>query len=176
MFEYDFTSTNGRGAHLVAKTALMKVSREVLMANSTYFDRLLGGNFKEGHSTFVEIHEDTVQSVELWFRILHGNIGDGSYSIERKEIWEAIALTRKYFFHIEKMSSWFATYWSRLDKNKLELDGLKELLYPAQAFDNPIAFAYVTKTIAHIGEDHIEERNPTRHRELHVEGQVIRKY
>ncbi|KAE9370432.1 hypothetical protein N431DRAFT_442268 [Stipitochalara longipes BDJ] len=175
VYEYDFTTTNGRGSHLVVKTVLMKVSREVLMNNSIYFTKLLGGQFKEASSNLVELHEDTVQSIELWFRVLHGNIDDGSYLIERKEIWEAIWLTRKYFFHIEKLNAWFATYWSRLDKKQLEIDDHKELLYPAQAFDHPVAFSYITKTMAHTGTGHIEEHNPTRHWQLHVEGRVIQQ-
>jgi hypothetical protein len=175
VIEYDFTTTDDRGPYLILKTALMKVSRQVLMNNSTTLKTMLSGFFKEAGSKFIELHEDTVDSLELWFRVLHGNVGDGSYEIERVEIWNAIALSRKYFFHLEKLNPWFATYWSRLDKKNLEADDLKELLYPAQAFEHSVAFAYITKTLVHICTGHIEEKNPSRHWQLHVEGRVIRE-
>jgi hypothetical protein len=174
VFEYDFHTTDGQGSHPCAKTALMKVSREILMSNSIHFKTMLGGIFKEGSSNFVELHEDTIYSLELWFRVLHGNLVDDSYLVDREQIYEAMWLARKYFFHLEKLNGWFAIYWSRLDKKNLEMDDLKELLYPTHAFDHPMAFAYVTLTMAHTGTGHIEEQNPSRHRGLHVEGRVIR--
>jgi hypothetical protein len=174
--EYDYSTTDAGGNYPILKAALMKVSREVLMNNSSYFKTMLGGQFKEAGSNIVEIHEDTVFSVELWFRALHGTLIDDSYLIDREEMWNAIWLTRKYFFHIEKLDDWFATYWSRLNKPNLDMDDLKALLYPAQAFDHPVAFAYITKTLAHAGIGHIEEKNPSRHHQLHVEGRVIRKF
>ncbi|KAH8790311.1 hypothetical protein BGZ57DRAFT_949622 [Hyaloscypha finlandica] len=175
VIEYDSTTTDDRGPYHILKTALMKVSRQVLMNNSTALKTMLSGSFKEAGTNFIELNEDTVHSLELWFRVLHGNIGDGSYEIEREEIWNAIALSRKYFIHLEKLNPWFATYWTRLDKKNLEIDDLKELLYPAQALDHPAAFAYITKTLAHICAGHIEEENPSRHWQLHVEGRVIQQ-
>jgi hypothetical protein len=175
VIEYDFTTADDRGPSHILKTALMKVSRHVLVNNSTTLKTMLSGCFKEAGSNFIELHEDTVHSLELWFRVLHGNIGDGSYEIERVEIWNAIQLSRKYFFHLEKLNTWFAVYWSRLVKKNLETDDLKELLYPSQALKHSVAFAYITKTLAHICTGHIEERNPSRHLQLHVEGRVIRE-
>jgi hypothetical protein len=178
MFEYDFRTTDGRGSHPLIKTALMKVSRVVLMKNSTHFQVMLSGHFKEAASNLIELHEDTICSAELWFRALHGNLVDDSYLIEREEIYNAIAFSRKYFLHIEKLNEYFETYWSRLDKTNLVMDDLQELLYPAysEAFDHPAAFAYITEKMAHTGSGHIEEHNPSRHRELHVPGRTIRKF
>jgi len=175
--EYDFRTTDGRGSHLLVKTATMKVSRKVLMDNSDHFKKMLSGDFKEGSRDVIEFHEDTICSAELWFRALHGNLIDDSYRIEREEIYNAIAFSRKYFIHLEKLNKWFEIYWSRLDRKNLEMDDLGELIYLAysEAFDHPKAFAYVTLKMAHTGDGHIEEHNPSRHRELHVPGRVIRK-
>jgi hypothetical protein len=63
--EYDFRTTDGRGSHLLVKTATMKVSRKVLMDNSDHFKKMLGGDFKEGSRDVVEFHEDTICSAEL---------------------------------------------------------------------------------------------------------------
>jgi len=107
---------------------------------------------------------------------LHGALEEDSYLISLEEIWNSLWLTRKYFFHVEKLSDWFRGYWDRLDKEALDMDDLKELLYPAEAFDHAVAFAYITKTLAHGCSGHIEEKNPSRHFQLHVEGRVIRKF
>ncbi|PMD22011.1 hypothetical protein NA56DRAFT_748364 [Hyaloscypha hepaticicola] len=157
--EYDFRTTDGRSSHLLVKTATMKVSR------------------KEGSRDVIEFHEDTICSAELWLRALHGNLIDDSYLIEREGIYNAIAFSRKYFIHLQKLNKWFEIYWSRLDRKNLEMDDLGELIYLAysEAFDHPKAFAYVTLKMAHTGDGHIEEHNPSRHRELHVPGRVIQQ-
>jgi hypothetical protein len=173
--ENDFTVRDGDGSHPLRKAALMKVSREVLMNHSPVFKTMLGGVFKEAGSNSVDLEESTICSVELWFRVLHGNLVDDSYLIDTVELWEAIEFSRKYLIHVEKLNAWFATYWSRLNMGNLDLDDFKELIYPAQAFDHPVAFAYITKKLAYYCSGHIEEENPSRHRHLHVEGRVIRK-
>ena len=48
--EYDFRTTDGRGSHLLVKTATMKVSRKVLMDNSDHFKKILSGDFQGGQS------------------------------------------------------------------------------------------------------------------------------
>jgi hypothetical protein len=177
VYEYDFGTTDGHGSHPLVKTARLRVSRKDLMDNSDHFKTMLSGDFKEGSHDVIEFHEDTICSAELWFRALHGNLIDDSYLIEREEIYNAIAFSRKYFIHLEKLNKWFGIYWSRLVKKDLDMDDLKELIYLAysEAFDHPKAYAYITLTMAHTGSGHIEEFNPSRHRELHVPSRVIRK-
>lgn len=176
VIEYNTDTTDGNGNHPVLKTATFKVSRQKLMDSSRHFRIMLSGSFQESSKSAVELHEDSVLSMELWFRALHpGSFNDESYTIPRKEIWEAIWVSRKYFFELESLEPWFAEYWSRLDKKNLDLKVLKELLLPCQAFDHPQAFAYVTNTLAHGCAGHIQELNPTEHLALHVEGRVIRK-
>ena len=46
-------------------------------------------------------------AVELWFRVLHDTVTDDSYSIDRKDIWEAIKLSQLHFIDVEKMNDWF---------------------------------------------------------------------
>jgi DNA polymerase III delta prime subunit len=67
---------------------------------------MLSGNFKEAANNLVELHEDTICSAELWFRTLHGNLADGSYLIQREDIYNAIAFSRTYFLHIEKLNEY----------------------------------------------------------------------
>jgi len=162
----------------VLRTGSFKVSRQTLLdaAGNDYWKRLLCGGFTEANSSDITIKDDTVASMELWLRVFHGNLVEDSYLIPIKEIWHAIELSRKYLFHLEKLNSWFKAYWSQMDQQALEIDDLKELLYPSQALDHAAAFAYVTKRLSHEAALHIEERNPTQFHHLHCEGRVIRKY
>lgn len=69
----------------------------------------------------------------------------------------------------------FDSYWSLLDHKNLEMDELKELLYPAQAFERPVAFKFITYTMAYISIGNEMDCNPSRQYQLHVEGRVLSK-
>lgn len=76
--------------------------------------------------------------------------------------------------HLEKLEGWFQTYWSKLDKNRLNMDELEQLIYPFLRFDHAVAFAYITKRAALEAKGHFEEFNPTGYRGLHLQARVIR--
>ncbi|TVY51785.1 hypothetical protein LCER1_G006409 [Lachnellula cervina] len=175
--EYDYSTYNANGEYPPLRTASFKVSRQTLLqvAGNDYWKRLLAGGFQEAGSNAITLKDDSIASMELWLRVLHGNLVEDSYLIPVEQIWHAIELSRKYLFHLEKLNAWFKTYWTKVDKQGLETDDLRMLLYPCQALEHAKAFAYVTKRLANEVATHIEELNPTRFRHLHCEGRVIQQ-
>lgn len=176
VIEYDYDATSADGSHPFLRQAAFKVSRKILAENSTVFKKMLTGNFAEAKRDAVTIEEDTVASVELWFRTLHGCLDEDCFLIEIKEVWEAIQVAHKYNFHMEKLEKWYKEYYDRLDIGTFDVQTLTSLMFPSQEFDYPNAFSALTQKIAYeaVGGD-IIEHNPTRHRNLHVEGRVFRK-
>ncbi|KAL2075340.1 hypothetical protein VTL71DRAFT_283 [Oculimacula yallundae] len=175
--EYDLEAFGQDGNHPVLKTASFKVSRQTLLANcdSAVFKAMLSGAFKEGRESVVTLHEDSVASVELWLRRFYDAFNEDSYEIPIVEVWNAIGFGRKYLFHGEKLNAWFMTYISKQKAMGFSKEDLMEWLYPCEAFSHPVGFAYITKMLAHEGTGHIQERNPSRYRDLHVEGRVIQQ-
>jgi hypothetical protein len=100
---------------------------------------------------------------------------EGSSGREYVEIWNAIQFSRDWDIHLEKLEGLFEGFWDRLDKDHLKMREMRQLIYPCQAFEHREAFAYISKKIAHEGVGHFEEINPSRHIELHLNKQVIRK-
>jgi hypothetical protein len=71
--------------------AAMKVSKSVLSScNSAYFNNMLAGAFAESKQAMVDMEGDSVASVELWLRQLHGKLVDENYVIPIEDIWYAI--------------------------------------------------------------------------------------
>jgi hypothetical protein len=161
----------------VLRTGAFKVSGKKLLsaAGNDYWRKLLTGPFKEGKSDEITLEDDTVASMELWLQVFHKKVVEDSYLIPIEEVWNAIQVSRKYLFHLEKLNNWFKGYVRRLDKKNFEYSELRQLLYPYQAFDHANAFAYVTKRLVHEGVGHIEELNPTRYGHLRCGGRVIRE-
>ncbi|CZS99179.1 hypothetical protein WAI453_008334 [Rhynchosporium graminicola] len=177
VIEYDLEASNQDGDHLVLKTASFTVSHQKLLDNcdSAPFKAMQNGAFLEGRSSVIALHDDSVASIELWLRRFYDAFNNKSYEVPILEVWNAIGVGRKYLFHGEKLNEWFAAYYNRQNVRGLELDDLKEWLYPCKALDHPKGFAFVTKTLVYQGTGHIQEKNPSRYRELHVEGRVIQQ-
>lgn len=144
-----------------------------------YVNSMITDHTPPGQDTVLQRDDTTVIAMRLWLRILHGNVdGDlGLYNIEVEEIWNALALGKTCGFHLEMMGDWFDGFWAPLAVgfNNREQDYLKSLLFPCWILDRAVAFAKVTKRLAYICIGHIEENNPTRHRDLHVPSRVIGK-
>ena len=136
---------------------------------------MLSGQFLEAHSKEITFKEDTIASVDLWLRCFHQAFDDACYSIPIKEVWNALAFAKKYLIEPLMLKSWFSKYWGRVDQEKLKLIAMRQYMYPAYAFDNPFAFAFITKSLAYKSADHVTEINPTEHRHLHLDGNVIGK-
>ena len=175
--EYDQDSISGNGEHPVKEIQGFKVSRRTLLETpcNDYWKTLLEGSYKEAGQNEVTLHDDTVASMELWLRVFHGKLIEDSYTIKVAEIWHAIEVSRKYLFHLEKLEVRFKGYWEKVDKKSFDVLNLRQYLFPCQALCHSIAFAYVTRRLAHEEVGHVQEFNPTQHRRLHLEGRVLRE-
>ena len=151
----------------------MKVSRQILVDNSSQLRRMLSGSFKEANQNVIDITEGTVASLELWFRVLHGKMTDDMYTISNKDVWEAIEVCGYRDFDIEKLNAWFAKWWEKKRQNLIELPEMRQLLFPCHEFDHAEGWKFVTRKLAYESSEHITEDNPTAHRHLHLEGNVI---
>jgi hypothetical protein len=181
VIEYDYEISSASGEHPVLRSATFKVSKQTLIDNSSqdprsYFKTMFKNYFHEAQSKEIILEDDSVMSVEVWFRVFHNNFEEDTYTVDIKEVWEVIATGKKYLFDMEKAEKWFEEYYKRLDLENLEYDDLTQLLFPCQNFDHALAFARITQRLAVEARGHIVEHNPTRHRDLHCEGRVIRKY
>jgi hypothetical protein len=157
--------------------AWFKVSRQILVSNSTQFSRMLSGPFLESKQTIIDVREGTLSSLELCFRILHGEMTDSMYELPIKEVWEVIEVCGFRDVEISKLSDWFDKWWEKkrsCDTDAcLDMPEMRQLLFPAHEFDNAKAFQYLTRRLAYEMSEHITEINPTLHRHLHLEPNVI---
>jgi len=81
VYEYDYTvPKDGNGKRCIKKEGMMKVTRQVLMENSKPLRAMLdpNGPWAESKKNVVEIGEESVVAVELWFRALHDTLTEVS--------------------------------------------------------------------------------------------------
>lgn len=157
--------------------ATFKVSRKVLVDNSSQFSRLLSSDFMEARQTSVDIKEGTAASLEVCFRVLHDKMTDEMYNIPNKEVWEVIEVCGYRNLDITKLNGWFAKWWANKDLMAMELEEMAQLLFPCHEFDHAQGFQFLTRKLAYEMSVHITEHNLTRHHHhLHLEGNVLGKF
>lgn len=101
-------------------------------------------------------------------------MNDDTYAISVEEVWNVIALGHKRLLHNDRLNKWFAKFWA-CRKSTFDTEDSRELMYPTHELDHPRAFAYVTRKLAYEWTCHIEERNPSRYRNLHLPQRIIGK-
>jgi hypothetical protein len=122
------------------------------------------------------VSEFTVASMEVWMRVLHETtITDECRSLPIHDVWEAIAVGRKYSLPWELMKGWFEKWWLALDHEGLEGNDLQRLILPCLQFRHAHAFAHVTKRVASESIGHVEDRNPSHHQEIFTTPRIVRK-
>jgi hypothetical protein len=121
----------------------------------------------------VDITEGTVASLELWFRVLHDKMIDEMYTVSNKDVWEAIEVCGYRAFDIEKLNAWFAKWWEKKEQSSIKLPEMRQLLFPCHEFDHAQGWKFVTRKLVYESSEHITEDNPTAHRHLQLEGNVI---
>jgi hypothetical protein len=175
--EYNYDVAEVDGEKPVIRVAFMQVSRKVLRDSSTAWNKILNsaGSWNEASSPLVELHKDTVIGLELWFRCLHGTMTEEMNGIPVNEIWHGLEVCRKYFLKVEMLNGWFFWWWRGQNKPQMELEEMKDLLYPCHEFEHAEGFAYLTKSLAYETRGHIAETNPTHHRHLHLRHPITRK-
>lgn len=107
---FDSKIVNQNREPVIRKTQEFLVSRETLIQISPYFKVLLRTDrFKEAHKDMIELQDDSVKSMEIWFRTLHGV--KAIYEADLEEMWHLVAAGNKYPFDITKLRAWFATWY-----------------------------------------------------------------
>lgn len=161
-------------SRVVEVLANFEVSRQVMIDSSDHFKALLAGSFQEANQTIVQVEDETVHSVELWLRCLHGGcLTDESYKLTFEEILDVIQFSFKRGLETEKLDEWFTTYWKKLDLDTLDLDDYRQLIHPSKIFDHPWAFTRACRYLVLNGLGHIEEKNSTLYLELRLEKGII---
>jgi hypothetical protein len=166
----------GTGGKMMRGTivATMKVSRQTLTDNSQSMKaEFTGGRWVETYASTVDMEVDTVESIEVVLRVLHGTMTKILHEIPIKELWEVIQYCQYRQIEVSKLNDWFETWIEKKDYKKLPYSEMVQLLYPCYVFDHAPAFATMTKKLAYEVSDHVTERNPTTYRHLHLDGNVI---
>ncbi|PVH83318.1 hypothetical protein DL98DRAFT_585607 [Cadophora sp. DSE1049] len=73
------------------------------------------------------------------------------------------------------MQNWYDIWFEKSFGSgyRLDYDDLREYLFPSYVLNRYRQFAMVTRKLSYLGRGHIEERNPTYYRHLHVPARVI---
>lgn len=106
-----------------SKVHEFRVKRNVLCAASPVLRKLLTGGFREAEQTTVELHDDYVQALGLWLRIIHapdaagvdGAVdakGFGYRDVELRGVWELLSMMHKYEIDPKeaKTKAWFVNW------------------------------------------------------------------
>lgn len=188
LIEYDEEVQDSSGNKHVKRTQLFLVRREVLIKSSSTFKAMLHpSHWREAQTDLIELGEDSVASMDIWFRIIHNT--DLIYNVPLEEMWRLVTACDKYHFDLGLMKTWFADWYQRhninqyyenwaitsTDRHHTHLLDPRSLLYPCWIFDHAKGFMRATHFLAYNSFRHITEHNPTIHRDLRLENRVIRK-
>lgn len=187
VIEYDEKAKDGSGNRPVARTQQFRVRRDILIKHSKIFAAMLGTtHWKEAQKEFIKLEEDSVASMEIWFRILHDT--DLVYDVPLEEMWRLVTACDKYNLNVSMLKIWFATWYEKHGINQYYANwGLevrhdnhlltpRSLLYPCWIWDHAKGFMRATHFLSYNSVGHITEHNPTIHRGLRVESRVIRTF
>lgn len=157
---------------IIRKIEDFQVSRQILVKSSLVFKQLLTSNFAEATQSTITLNEDVVDTMEIWFRVMHNTIEESTYDVPLSEMWHLVAAADKYDLNIHDLNAWFADWYA---KNSSACLNTRELLYPCYRFDHAEGFAQATKILVYNNLGHIMEFNPTIHYELHLPSRIIRE-
>lgn len=171
----------------VKSTTDFAVKKDVLRANSPFFDTMFGSRFREPDTSLVELKENSwihTIALEIWFRRFHElAMTEACMTADREAIWSLVRAGDEFGLKREPLIQWFREWFDKNVKGKnlgsrLGKDGgtiAQEMLYPCWAFDHAPGFLAATKWLVYNTEKHIMERNPSKHRNFHLPPRVIRK-
>ncbi|TVY65512.1 hypothetical protein LSUE1_G009620 [Lachnellula suecica] len=168
-----FRAARGNGLVNGRITAKMQVSRMVIAKNSSYYRRMLTAGSSVASDKVIDIKESKVRWAELWFRAFHG--ADQpllSFKIGIPGVWEGNSATPD---EMKKLGGWFRKLMENKPIAKLDnnLEDMRMLMFPCNVFNHVEAFAEITRVLAYESPKSITELNPTEHRKLHLDGNVI---
>lgn len=152
---------------------MFKVSRNVLMQHSPAFNYELSKNPTQ---RCFDIAFDSLLSIEVCLRALHNTLSEEMYTVPIEEVWKTIQFCNFCRIEFSKLNSWFNMWYHvklRNTPKEMEIDEMRQLLFPCYIFDHAWRFASLTQGLAYRVPDHITEKNPTKYRSLHLDGNVI---
>ena len=188
--EYDDELKNGDGKRSVKQIHQFRVSKAVLSKNSTVFAAMfVPSHWRETQMELVKLEEDSVASMNIWLRILHGTRTDPDHCVPLEEMWRLVAACDKYHFNLSLLKPWFAEWYKKYDIEQCyrnwainhdrghRIDRLdpRSLLYPCYIFDHAKGFKRATHFLSYHDFGHITEYNPTTHLNLRLPSRIIRK-
>lgn len=173
------------GESVPKKVHEFSVVREIVSKASTYFNKLLAANFKEGQQTTIDLHEDNPSAMAVWFKIMHGCALDIAVvkSTTMKGVWEVLAAAHKYGLDPkgDNAKAWFAAWHdggflqSSQEFMITEFKTYQMVLFPCYAFDHAAGFAAATKYLVYNARGHISELRPRgfRHDHLRLDSAIM---
>ena len=165
--------------------ALFKVSKKVIEQNSEVLKKHIAQQCTEGEAYMIEIEEQHVEALQLWFRHMHNLMTEVWYNVDLMTVAQVIDVQYTYLFHLEKLESWFAIWMRNVsgagrnlpDEKPLREFGATELrsvMYFCHEFDHAQGFADATKRLAYEVTAHITENLLTDERlDLHLPQRII---
>lgn len=175
--EYEQMASGTQATSRIPQTTVeFKISRAIMTESSLYFKKLLvTSDFAETKKNTITLQGDRVKSMEIWFKALHESSMEDTYNVSLDEVWHIVAAGHKYDLDITILQNWFAK-WYELAPPRMgnEFPGPESLLYPCWIFDHASGFAKATKQLVYGNIRHIQEKNPTKHKELHLPPRIIR--
>ncbi|GME45801.1 hypothetical protein GTA08_BOTSDO04619 [Neofusicoccum parvum] len=157
------------------------VDKNVMRLHSPMLSKMLGpGGWREAGRAVVELHEDTsisTTAMQAWFLHFHGKTARlAGLEVTRKDIWSIVAAGKKYGLKSAELKTWFADWYTKSEKGKVwKVQDFQELLYPCFEFDHAPGFARASRYLAYNKHGHIMEKNPTKHRDLHLPPRTIQQ-
>jgi hypothetical protein len=130
----------------------------------------------ESNQKTVELPGDDITAMRLWLGVLHNKpeYEIDSNPVPLETLWDIVQVTEKYHADRHSMSPWFKVWYEKNLKALQEREYFdNELIYPCFAFNHAEGFAEHTRSLAYNSAGHIEERNPTELRYIHLKPKVI---
>ncbi|KAH6680277.1 hypothetical protein B0J14DRAFT_557640 [Halenospora varia] len=168
----------GNSSRRIMHQASFLISKSVLLKSSArkYFRDLLEEEGAMGEQGYTVRLDDSVVAVELWLRYIHNTITDYSWRLLIPGLCQVVSVSRNYGFDMKDLEGWFCRWWMKLDKEKLQLDDLRKLLFPCKEFNYAAALAYVSGRLVYEMVGEVKELKPTGDKMLFCEDWVLREF
>jgi hypothetical protein len=141
---------------------------------SSFFKVLLTGSFREAAQDHIAITDLEIDPLHLFLSIVHDREIENTLDVSHQLIWPLEAIRDQYNVSREKFETWFVKWYTEKGDAIDEISP-REMLYPCWRFNHAPGFLEASRCCIYGVKGHIEEKNPTTHRGLHLPPRIIRK-
>lgn len=173
----------GGESKAVSERATFKVHKQSLYQGSEVLAAHIDHAPAEGN---ISLTDDSLTSMRIVFEALHDQ--EHGYEVGLEQVWYVIAACDKYRIPLDKIKTWFVSWYQRQPIKSWFLDWTPQknqhqhlntdprcLLFPTWRFDYADGFFQVTRFLVYHSEFHVTEANPIKRWDMRMPSRITRE-